>query len=134
MIKEFVKNPKKYVVKSKDGRGGDAVFIGPKMSKGAISELAGKMTANKDHYIIQEVTNLSRLGNMIVDARLVSHVDRVSNLIPFTPWGRGLPIDGDGKVNLSANGKEVAIIPVPDAGMDPCHKNQKTLYRRGVSL
>lgn len=132
IIEEFRNNPKKFVVKPVDGRGGDGVHIGPKMKKAQVNQLTKTLAAH-DGYIIQEVKNLSQMDGLIVDARMISHADSRGALVPYTPWGRGLPVDGDGKVNLSAQGREIAIMMVADPNLDPCNKTAKGAYREGVS-
>jgi hypothetical protein len=64
---------------------------------------------------------MSLLDDRIVDLRMIAQVgpDRVQ--VARTPWSRGIPNSGSGKVNLSlkgrdlrTSGREVAVFVVED--------------------
>jgi uncharacterized circularly permuted ATP-grasp superfamily protein len=105
-------NPKKYVIKAVDGRGGDSVWVGPSIPEKDFLAVRAKILAEPERFIVQEYTHLSVLDGKIVDLRMISAVDSKGVLVSPTPWGRALPMGGDGKVNLSSNGREVAIVVV----------------------
>jgi hypothetical protein len=50
------------------------------------------------------------MNDVIVDMRVISDVSRDKILVTETPWGRGLPMSGNGKVNLSDQGREITIL------------------------
>ncbi len=122
VVADFRRNPENFVAKPVGGRGGDDMYIGPKLDAAGVEEAISRMQANPGNYIVQEFRHLSVLGNYIVDARMHSWVSSAGSVVSWVPWGRGLPIDGDGKVNLSAKGKEVTIIPVIDPQFGDCGK------------
>ncbi len=100
----------KYVIKKVDGRGGDAVWVGPKIHKFEIENIKQKILNETDQFIFQEYTPLSRLNDNIVDLRIITDVGPKSTFVTDTPWGRGLPKDGDGKVNISSQGREITVL------------------------
>ncbi len=114
LLRRVMKDPKKYVIKAVDGRGGDAVWVGAKISPREFRAVAEKIKANPSVYIVQEYTALSRIGGTIGDMRGLSVIDREGALVTETFWARGISAQGDGKVNLSSNGKEMAVIVVKD--------------------
>lgn len=60
------------------------------------------------------------------------HGNPGSVVVSPTPWGRGVPIDGDGKVNLSQKGKEFAVVVVADP--EPLPKAYRKRTRpRGIT-
>jgi uncharacterized circularly permuted ATP-grasp superfamily protein len=130
MIEEFAKNPKKYVVKKVDGRGGKEVYIGSKMNKQSIAKALAAMRAKPGDYIIQGKTSLSQFDGLIVDNRLLSFISRRGSVVSYIPWGRGQTIDGDGKVNLSQSGREVTIIPVRDPQFTECNRLGRSAHTR----
>ncbi len=109
LMAEVLNNIHKYVVKKVDGRGGDAVWVGPKVKRSELKELKARIAANPSEFIVQEFTPLSRMGENIVDMRVIADVSPKSVLVTDTPWGRGLPASGNGKVNLSDKGREITI-------------------------
>ncbi len=115
-----------YVIKAVDGRGGKAVWIGSKMTPEEIAQLRAKITKDPTNYIHQPFLELSRWAGHLVDLRMLSVVDSLGVLVGETPWGRGVPIDGDGKVNLSANGVETPVVVV-EHRRRPCLKLKKSL-------
>jgi len=109
---------RKYVFKTVDGRGGSGVWIGPKMSRRSALKLKAEILKNPTAFIAQEFTELSVLDGKIVDLRMISTVSPDGVLISRTPWSRAIPMDGDGKVNLSQEGRELAVIIAPDPPED----------------
>ncbi len=109
-----------FVIKKVDGRGGDGIYIGPKLKESEIPEILARVRAHPDRYIAQPFTPLSRLGESIVDLRLIADVSPTGTHVSEVPWGRGISVDGDGKVNLSGNGKEFAVVVVEDPGVVEC--------------
>ena len=128
-------DPKRYVIKAVDGRGGDSVWVGASIPAREFSAVREKILADPGRFIVQEYTHLSVLDGKIVDLRMISAVDGRGVLVSPTPWGRALPMGGDGKVNLSANGRELAVIVVPSRpapqrarGLRSCHEAFGALY------
>ena len=101
---------KGYVIKRVDGRGGSSVWVGPHLSRKDVDEVRGLVEENPGAFIAQKYIELSQIGDKIVDLRLISFVDQDGVIVAPTPWGRGAPVDGDGKVNISAKGKEFAVL------------------------
>jgi uncharacterized circularly permuted ATP-grasp superfamily protein len=113
-LKTSLENQDKFVIKAVDGRGGDGVWVGPKISRDAYAKAGPQVEAEPDRFIAQPFTHLSVSNGNIVDLRMISTVDKNGTLVSQTPWARGLPIDGDGKVNLSSSGRELAVIVIKD--------------------
>lgn len=114
LVDKVFSNPSRYVVKAVDGRGGDAVWVGAKISPEKFKEAKAQIEADPARFIIQEYTHLSVAGDKIVDLRMISAVDPKGVYVSGTPWARALPLNGDGKVNLSASGREMTVLVVPD--------------------
>jgi uncharacterized circularly permuted ATP-grasp superfamily protein len=111
LIDQVQKNQKDWVIKVVDGRGGKGIWVGAKISKAEFAKGVAAVRTNPDKYLLQRYTPLSELSGMIVDLRIHSDIAPKGGVfVSRTPWGRGLPQNGDGKVNLSASGKEVAVI------------------------
>lgn len=110
LMERVFSNPKDYVVKAVDGRGGNAVWVGAKLPEADFQAVREKILADPDRFIVQKYTPLSLMDGKIVDIRMISAVDPKGVFVSNTPWGRALPVDGDGKVNLSASGREVAVV------------------------
>ena len=125
----------KGVVKTVDGRGGDGVLIGKKAKPEEIASYQKRVQQEPDRFIVQDYMPLSRVEGepqvhhahantmppaavdaMIVDLRLISDLAPDSVYVSPVPWGRGISVDGDGKVNLSASGREFTVIVVPEPG------------------
>jgi uncharacterized circularly permuted ATP-grasp superfamily protein len=105
----------RYVIKKVDGRGGNAVWVGPKIKNPAtVAEVRTLIEADPGSFIVQKYTPLSMLRSMIVDMRVItdvySHLKKIFVNVANAPWGRGLPADGNGKVNLSDEGREITIL------------------------
>ena len=118
---------KDYVFKIVDGRGGDGIWIGPKMDPSEAAALAKKIRSNPEIFIAQKYTHLSVIQPLvrkglfgpkeegrIVDLRLITDVGPEDLYVTRTPWGRGVPLGGNGKVNLSDRGREFMVGVVPD--------------------
>jgi uncharacterized circularly permuted ATP-grasp superfamily protein len=126
---------KSYVFKVVDGRGGKGVYIGPKMKKAEVPMLVSRIRSEPERYVAEPFTPLSTLDGHIVDLRLISMVDPNEVVVSPTPWGRGVPVDGDGKVNLSQKGKEFAVVVVEDPTPPVEAKSYRAPTRgRGVGL
>lgn len=105
---------KHWVFKGVDGRGGDSVWIGPKMQSNEVEALKLKILSDPERYIAQRFTPLSQVDGNIVDIRMITQVGRDYVYVSEIPWGRGLPKDGNGKVNLSDSGREFTVIVLPN--------------------
>jgi uncharacterized circularly permuted ATP-grasp superfamily protein len=101
-----------YVIKKVDGRGGDSVWVGPKVTPSEQEALIQMIRRNPDYFIVQRFTPLSEMNKNIVDVRVISAVSDKDIIVTETPWGRGLPKSGNGKVNLSDKGREVSVLVV----------------------
>jgi uncharacterized circularly permuted ATP-grasp superfamily protein len=112
------KNWDQYVVKVVDGRGGDGVWVGPKLSAEERKQLLARLRSDTSRETItQAYRHPSVLGNDIVDLRVLSQVGYggKANLpdvyVPNIGWSRAVEMAGDGKVNLSAgSAHEVTFI------------------------
>jgi uncharacterized circularly permuted ATP-grasp superfamily protein len=112
LVDRVFQEQERYVIKAVDGRGGDAVWVGPSISKEEFQAVKQKILAEPERFIAQEFTHLSVMDKKIVDLRMISAVDRKGVFVSPTPWGRALPLGGDGKVNLSSHGMESAVVVV----------------------
>ena len=110
LFQRVFKNLERYVIKKVDGRGGDAVWVGPKITREEIPALQERLRQDPGMYIVQEFTPLSRMNELIVDIRVISAVTPNKVVVTETPWGRGLPASGNGKVNLSDKGREITVL------------------------
>jgi uncharacterized circularly permuted ATP-grasp superfamily protein len=108
VFRELEQSMDKYVVKIVDGRGGEGVWVGPKLSPADRRALLKKLRADTSREIIvQDYKHPSVLGPDIVDLRVLSQVGGSSIpgqevYVPNQGWVRGVSMAGDGKVNLSA--------------------------------
>ncbi|GAB4014967.1 MAG: hypothetical protein Fur0010_13560 [Bdellovibrio sp.] len=107
---EVEKNFEKYVVKGVDGRGGDAVWVGPKVSLEERRRVMQLVRENPRRYIFQQYNSLSTMGDYIGDLRLISDVSKEGVIVADVPWARVVGKNGDGKVNISANGFEATVL------------------------
>lgn len=110
LLRKVSREKDEFVLKKVDGRGGDSVWVGSKTSQEAFDQVLEEVAKNPFVYKVQSFKHLSVLRENIVDLRAFAAVfpDRV--IVAETPWGRGLPMDGNGKVNLSDKGREVAVL------------------------
>lgn len=118
-----------WVFKVVDGRGGKGVYIGPKMSEEDRQELLAQIRSDPSRWVVEPYTTPSTLSGHIVDLRMVSQVTPDGVIVSPTPWGRGVPIEGDGKVNLSQAGREFAVAVVPDPPVHVWVKGESGLKR-----
>jgi uncharacterized circularly permuted ATP-grasp superfamily protein len=108
-------NYKKYVIKIVDGRGGDSVWVGPKLKKAMLKPIKEKILARWEAFIVQEFTHLSVLNGAIVDIGALADVGPKDTYASRTFWGRSIPVtEKSGLVNLSKNGVESPILVVKD--------------------
>lgn len=119
LLRDTLENFDRYVVKVVDGRGGKGVWVGPKTSPEERAKLVKLIRAEPDRFIRQEFNHLSVMDGDITDLRMLAQVGPLSRgadpvLVSKTPWARALPIEGDGKVNLSSSGHEMAVFVRPD--------------------
>jgi len=123
LLNEVLANISKYVIKKVDGRGGDSVWVGPKIKSSELKDLETMIRSNPSVYIVQEFTPLSVLNGNIVDLRVISDVSQEGVLVADSPWGRGLPQSGNGKVNLSDKGREITVlVGSPKAPVNLCSR------------
>lgn len=113
LIKTVFDHLNDYVIKKVDGRGGDSVWVGPKVQANDVPALINAIRENPDMYIVQKFTPLSTLNENIVDLRVITDVSPEGIYVTDTPWGRGLPKNGNGKVNLSDKGREITVLVTP---------------------
>ncbi|HRK07217.1 MAG TPA: circularly permuted type 2 ATP-grasp protein [Pseudobdellovibrionaceae bacterium] len=101
----------RWVIKVVDGRGGSGIYVGAKISQAEFDRGLDEARREPWRYKIQEYTPLSVMGSQIVDLRIHSDVPpRGRVMVSDVPWGRSLPLHGDGKVNLSAQGRETTVM------------------------
>ena len=97
------------------------------MSPAEAFEVAEKIRKSPESFIAQKYTHLSVIQPLrkksffrkpeegrIVDLRLITDVGPNDIYVTRTPWGRGVPLGGNGKVNLSDRGREFMVGLVPD--------------------
>jgi uncharacterized circularly permuted ATP-grasp superfamily protein len=60
------------VIKKVDGRGGDSVWVGPKIPRQEFLSVKPMILAEPQAYIVQEYIPLSVLDGQLVDLRFVS--------------------------------------------------------------
>ncbi len=120
VFKSLETNMDKYVIKIVDGRGGDGVWVGPKLKPEARVQLLERLKTDLSREIIvQDYAHPSVLAGDIVDLRVLSQVGyggakgngQAVVYVPELGWSRGIGLQGDGKVNLSAgNAHEVTFV------------------------
>lgn len=102
------------VVKRVDGRGGDAVWVGPKIPRSEFVAVRAKVLEAPDCFIVQQYTPLSQVEGQLVDIRVLSNVTSQQVIVSEVFWGRGVPAEGsNGKVNISDRGFEFAVCTAP---------------------
>ena len=98
------------VVKRVDGRGGDSVWVGPKVSREEFLSVRAAVEREPDAFLVQKFINLSQVDGQLTDLRVLASVRRDSVVVSRTPWGRGVPArESNGKVNISDKGFEFAV-------------------------
>lgn len=123
------------VIKVVDGRGGDGIYIGPKMTDAAWAALRLIIEKEPQRYLVQEfshpsVVRVKGADDRIVDIRMLSFVDETGTIVSNTPWSRSNSrVDGDGKVNMSKNGTLMNVFVVPDPPEKSC---EKEIAKRGT--
>ena len=105
-------NQKHFVIKAVDGRGGDGIAVGAKVSSQEFNRALERVKQTPWRYQWQEYIPLSVLEGNIVDIRFHSQVGPSGVYVSPTPWGRALPENGNGKVNVSGDGSEMAVMTV----------------------
>lgn len=110
LIEEVFSNIDDWVIKRFEGRGGKGVWVGNKITRSEAKELKEQVKIDPSGYLAQKKIFISRLDNDITDTRLLSLVTPNKVIMSPAPWGRGAPVKGDGKVNISSGGDEVAVI------------------------
>lgn len=109
LLSKVIREKNDYVIKMVDGRGGDGIWVGAKATAADWKKAEIAVRQNPERFQVQEYKHLSVMDTHIVDLRMISVVDPNGTYVSPTPWGRGLPLSGDGKVNLSLSGVEVPI-------------------------
>lgn len=99
-----------YVIKRVDGRGGDAVWVGAKISWEEFQATKPEIIAQPQNFIVQSYVPISQVDGKIVDLRLHADVSAESVIVAPIPWSRGVDASGNGKVNLSDKGGEFAVL------------------------
>jgi len=106
------------VVKRVDGRGGDAVWVGAKLSRTDFLAARPLAEAEPDAFIVQKYTALSQVDGHLVDLRGPAFISSSDDMLSGGPgisvspvlWGRGVPEKGgNGKVNISDAGFQFTI-------------------------
>jgi hypothetical protein len=111
LAKTIRKNQADWVIKVVDGRGGKGIWVGAKVSEEEFGRGLKAVQNEPERYKYQRYTALSAISNSIVDIRIHSDLPPKGSLfVSDTAWGRGLSVLGDGKVNLSSQGRETTVI------------------------
>lgn len=129
LLNKVMQNPEKYVVKAVDGRGGDSVWVGPKISKKEFRSVHEKILKEPHRYIVQEYTPLSLVGDKIADIRGLSLIDSKGAVTADSFFARGLPKDGNGKVNISDKGREMAVLVIDPEKSKSCVQKFSAINR-----
>ncbi|MGZ3693588.1 MAG: circularly permuted type 2 ATP-grasp protein [Bdellovibrionota bacterium] len=129
VLKDLQNNMDQYVIKVVDGRGGEGVWVGPKLDQKARAELLVKLQANTSReVIVQEYRHPSVLAGDIVDERILSYVSPSGVYVSDTGWTRGVSMMGDGKVNLSAGkAHEVTVFEIKAGNILSCKERYREL-------
>lgn len=137
------------VVKRVDGRGGDGVWVGAKLSRSDFLESRPQVENEPSAFIVQKYTCVSMVDGQIVDLRgpgiICSSSDEMSGGtgVAISPvlWGRGSDKNGNGKVNISDKGFEFTVCTSPDerleapakvADKSKCKDEGGVLYERDL--
>lgn len=121
-LNKVFKKKNNYVIKDVIGRGGDAVWVGPKVADDIWEEVKLKVSENPARYIYQEFNPLSTMSGFIGDIRLISDVSKSGVKVANIPWARVVKMDGDGLVNISANGFEATVLVRKLSTLGTCNK------------
>lgn len=107
----LLRDQKRLVIKRVDGRGGKDVYVGAKVSTETFAEGIAAMKKEPGHFLLQAYVPLSVVGREITDMRIFADVSPTGDAyVTDTPWGRALPIDGDGRVNITSKGHEMTVV------------------------
>jgi uncharacterized circularly permuted ATP-grasp superfamily protein len=128
-LERIFKNKKGFVVKDVIGRGGDAVWVGPKVEDEVWEKVKQLVRDNPGRYIFQEFNPLSTLEGFIGDIRLISDVHMKGVRVANIPWARVVSMEGDGKVNISANGFEATVLVRKLTNMGSCYQLMRPLLK-----
>ena len=107
-------NMKDFVVKRVDGRGGQDVFVGPKVKTEAIPGIREKVVGEHPAFIGQTFLPPVEMNGMIFDTRAISDISSFGAVVANTPWGRIIAKSADGKVNIAAGGGVLTTLVVED--------------------
>jgi len=129
LIAQVFDNPKAQencVVKRVDGRGGDAVWVGAKLSRSDFLESRPLVENEPGSFIVQKYTCVSEVDGQIVDLRGPAVISSSSDALSGGPgvvsspvlWGRGSDRNGNGKVNISDKGFEFTICTAVEEQLD----------------
>ncbi|MFT3775001.1 MAG: circularly permuted type 2 ATP-grasp protein [Minicystis sp.] len=125
-IAHVMESRARYVVKVVDGRGGDGIHIGPRMSEKKWRKLEQRLLQDPTRYVVQDFIHPSVLSGArgedrrIVDSRIITMMIDGESVVTGTFWGRSNVLKGgDGKMNLSRSGTETVGYVVPDADPRP---------------
>ncbi len=111
LMDDLESNREKYVIKMMDGRGGDGIWVGAKISKAEFAKGIKALREYPDRYKIQPYTALSVFAGQITDLRVHSDIGPEGKVfVSDTGWARAVPLEGDGKVNISSRGQEATVI------------------------
>lgn len=103
-----------YVLKKVDGRGGDGVWVGPRTEKSLIPQLKAMVEKSPDEWQFQEYISPSRVGDLIIDQRALAQAKiqngKTSAIVSNVPASRGNLWNGNGKVNLSGDGRALTVL------------------------
>lgn len=150
MIAQVFDNPKAQencVVKRVDGRGGDAVWVGAKLSRSDFLESRPLVENEPASFIVQKYTCVSEVDGQIVDLRGPAVITSTDDALSGGPgvmsspvlWGRGSDRNGNGKVNISDKGFEFTIgtaveeqLIAPVAAKSKCKKEGGVAYEQDL--
>lgn len=150
LIAQVFDNPKAQencVVKRVDGRGGDAVWVGAKLSRSDFLESRPLVENEPGAFIVQKYTCVSEVDGQIVDLRGPAVITSTDDALSGGPgvvsspvlWGRGSDKNGNGKVNISDKGFEFTIctavdeqLTAPVAEKSKCKEEGGVLYERDL--
>jgi len=126
LLKTVRENKDRYVIKKVNGRGGDGIWVGSKATSADWADAEKAVRADPASFQVQEFKHLSVMDDYIVDMRMIGSVDADGVYVSPTPWGRALPLSGNGKVNISDEGLEQALMIVRNPP-NPCNGALRSL-------
>ncbi len=111
LMDDLERNREKYVIKMVDGRGGEGIWVGAKISKSEFARGLKALRESPERYKIQPYTALSVFAGKITDLRVHSDIGPEGKVfVSDTGWARAISLEGDGKVNISSRGQEATVI------------------------